>query len=230
MPPKCVVRETPDEVASTAAELVAAQIHSVVEATGECLVALAGGSTPVQTYLRLRDLDIDWAKVHFVQTDERLVADRDARSAAVIESVLGLGSPANPAGWHPIHVASDGTSAAAAYAQRLTELRVDAAPDIAVLGLGTDGHTASLFEHNLNTAVGELVVPTVYQGEQRVSLGLDYLRSIPTRVLLATGQNKQRALELVLSSDAGRVRVPAAVVLGEDGYVIADVAATPERD
>ncbi|MBF6333201.1 6-phosphogluconolactonase [Nocardia transvalensis] len=230
MPITCVFRDTSDDVAVSAAEFIAAQAHSAIEATGECLIALAGGSTPVPTYRRLRCLDIDWAKVHFVQTDERLTASADGRTAALIETTLGLDSPEHLAAWHPIPVNGDAASIAAAYAAQLAALRADGGPDIAVLGLGVDGHTASLFSHNVHSGTGDRVVSTLYHGEPRISLGLDYLRAIPTRVLLATGASKRAALGSVLSPEPGAAPVPAALVLGEDGYVFADAAARPERD
>ncbi len=229
MPLTCVFRDTPEEAAAAAVELVATQIHSAVTANGQCLIALAGGSTPAPTYRRLRSLDIHWAKVHFVQTDERVIPDATKRSATLIETVLGLDHPEAAARWHPVLVHGDGASTAAAYADRLAALRSGGVPDIAVLGLGVDGHTASIFSHNLQSDAGEPVVSTVYQGEVRVSLGLDYLRRIPTRVLLATGASKRAALESVLSPAAAAPRVPAAVILGEDGYVFADDTARSER-
>ncbi|WP_460698305.1 6-phosphogluconolactonase [Nocardia thraciensis] len=223
-------RETPEAVASAAVELIAAQARSAIAETGECLIALAGGSTPALTYRRLADCDIDWARVHFVQTDERLIAEAADRSAALIEATFGRAFVEHPAGWHPVPAAGDGDVVAAKYADQLAALRVDGVPDIAVLGLGTDGHTASIFGHNLHADRAERVVSTVYHGEPRISLGVDYLRAIPTRVLLATGASKKAALSSVLYPDeADAVPVPAAVVLGDDGYVFADAAARPER-
>ncbi|WP_280382763.1 6-phosphogluconolactonase [Nocardia wallacei] len=230
MPLTCVFRETPEEVASAAAELIATHARSAITETGECLIAVAGGSTPALTYRRLTSCDIDWARVNFVQTDERLISQAADRSAALIEATLGRIFAGHPAGWHPVPTAGDGEVVAAEYADQLAALRADGVPDIAVLGLGTDGHTASIFGHNVNTGQAEYVVSTVYHGEPRISLGVDYLRAIPTRVLLATGASKKAALSSVLSPDAHVVPVPAAVVLGDDGFVFADAAAWPGRD
>ena len=229
MPVTCRFCDTPDSVAAAAATLIAKRIESVIGVSGECVVALAGGSTPIATYSALRSLDIDWSRVHFVQTDERVIPEARQRSAALIETAFGLGGRRCQARWHPVPMCGDGDRAAIAYAGRLAAVRPGGVPDIAVLGLGTDGHTASIFRHTLDSDSRASVVTSTYHGEQRISLGLEYLRAIPTRVLLATGISKRAALTSVLAPPKTSVRVPAAVVLGEDGYVFADVAARPER-
>ncbi|WP_169811425.1 6-phosphogluconolactonase [Nocardia anaemiae] len=229
MPVTCTFCDTPDGVATAAATLIAAQIDSAVGLSGECVVALAGGSTPTATYRALRSLDIDWSRVHFVQTDERVIPEAGERSAALIEAALGLDRQELRTRWHPVPVCGDGARTAVAYAGRLADVRPGGVPDIAILGLGTDGHTASIFSQNLHSDPGATVVSTSYHGEQRVSLGLDYLRAIPTRVLLATGTGKQAALTAALSPVSSAPRVPAAIVLGQDGHVFADAAARPER-
>jgi len=228
VPVTCVFRDTPNEVVSAVAEQIASQIDSIITTAGECVLALAGGSTPAPSYRALSRLDIDWAKVHFVQTDERVIGEVAERSARLIETAFGLDHRELRARWHPVVVHGDGARTAAAYADRLATVRPGGVPDIAILGLGVDGHTASIFNHNLDTDTSAAVVSTVYRGEERVSLGLEYLRAIPTRVVLATGASKRAALGSVLRPAAGTPRVPAAVVLGEDGYVFADAAARPE--
>lgn len=110
---------------------------------------------------------------------------------------------------------------------RGTRLRAEGGPDIAVLGLGTDGHTASIFDHARPEGVCQRVIATTYHGQQRVSLGLAYLRAVPTRILLATGTSKSAALAAILNPAPGAAPVSAAVVLGQDGYVLADAAAHP---
>ncbi|MFQ6327058.1 6-phosphogluconolactonase [Nocardia sp. CWNU-33] len=223
----CMFRETPAGLASIAADLIATHIHSAINATGECLIAVAGGTTPVSTYRELSRLDIDWAKVIFVQTDERVTPQPTDRSAGLIETALGLTDPGHRATWSPIRVSGDGQETAAAYDNQLSRLRAEGVPDIAVLGLGTDGHTASIFDHTLGEAPYQRVVATTYHGEQRVSLGLNYLRAVPTRILLATGTGKRAALAEILNPATGTAPASAAVVLGQDGYVLADAAAHP---
>ncbi|MFD3595960.1 6-phosphogluconolactonase [Nocardia sp. NPDC058640] len=220
-------RDTPADLASAAADLIATHVHSAISARGECLIAVAGGTTPVSTYRELTRRDIDWAKVVFVQTDERVTPQLADRSDGLIESALGLTDPGHRATWHPIPVSGDGRETAAAYDEQLSLLRAEGVPDIAVLGLGTDGHTASIFDHTLREDPYQRVVATTYHGEQRVSLGLNYLQAVPTRILLATGGSKRAALAQILTPATGAAVTSAAVVLGQDGYILADAAAHP---
>lgn len=227
MPLTYTVHATPNDLASTAADLIATHINSAIDASGECLIAVAGGTTPVSTYRELSRRDIDWAKVIFVQTDERVTPQPNDRSAESIEAALDLSEPGYRATWCPIRVSGDSQQTAAAYDEQLSRLRAEGVPDIAVLGLGTDGHTASIFDHTLYEAPHQRVIATTFQREPRVSLGLNYLRAVPTRILLATGSGKSVALAKVITPAIGAAPVSAAVVLGEDGYVLADAAAHP---
>lgn len=227
MPLTCTVHATPADLASAAADLIATHINSAIDASGECLIAVAGGTTPVSTYRELSRRDIDWAKVIFVQTDERVTPQPYDRSAGSIEAALDLSEPGHRATWCPIRVSGDSQETAAVYDDQLSRLRAEGVPDIVVLGLGTDGHTASIFDHALYEAPLQRVVATAYQREPRVSLGLNYLRAVPTRILLATGSGKSAAVAKILTPAIGAAPVPAAVVLGEDGYVLADAAAHP---
>lgn len=227
MPLTCIVRRTPAELASAAADLIATHIHSAIEKTGECLIAVAGGTTPVATYRELATCDIDWARVVVVQTDERVTPEPTDRSARAIETALGLIDSGRRGSWHPIRTSCTGHTTAAAYDEQLSRLRAKGGPDIAVLGLGTDGHTASIFDHTRPEGMCQRVIATTYHGQQRVSLGLAYLRAVPTRILLATGTSKSEALAAILNPVPGAAPASAAVVLGQDGYVLADAAAHP---
>ncbi|MCX4097926.1 6-phosphogluconolactonase [Nocardia sp. alder85J] len=216
-----------EEVTADAAGFLAAQIGEVIRVRGGCVIALSGGSTPLPVYQRLRRLPVHWPKVAVIQTDERL----DRPYAVEIGRALGLDRSqpqhTDVAVWSPIPAGAPG-NAAVAYARQLAVLRPGDVPDIAVLGLGTDGHTAAVFDHLTGSGTGEPVVATVYREEPRVGLTAAYLRAIPTKVLLATGAGKRDALSRVVSPPGDRPRVPAAVVLAGDGYVFADRAACPE--
>ncbi|MGW5440760.1 6-phosphogluconolactonase [Nocardia asteroides] len=225
MPLTRIIRRTPGELASAAADLIATQIHSAIEKTGECVIAVGGGTTPVATYRELAARDIDWARVVFVQTDERMNSEPTDRSAGAIEAALGLSDPGHRATWYPIRLSCTSHTTAAAYDELLTRVRAVGGPDIAVLGLGTDGHTASIFDHSRPEGTCQRVIATTYHGEQRVSLGLAYLRAVPTRILLATGTSKSAALAAILKPAPDAAPASAAVVLGQDGYVLADAAA-----
>ena len=175
-------------------------------------IALAGGSTPRAAYERLGQLVEDWSGVELWFGDERAVGpdDPDSNARMVRESLLQRIGTAVP---RINRVPTPGTAEelAAAYERALRE-RVPAGPDgipildVALLGLGEDGHTASLFPHAPALDVrGELVLP-VHDAPKpppdRVTLSLDVLRAARSLLVLAAGADKaQPAAKLLAGPD-----------------------------
>lgn len=195
-------------------------------------LSLAGGTTPRPAYERLATLVDDWAGVELWLGDERLVAPDDPESnyRLVAETLLGSGAVA-----HPVPTGGSAEEAASAYAREIRS-RVPAGPDgvpeldLALLGLGEDGHVASLFPHSsaLDTR-GEVCV-AVHQAPKpppdRVSLTLDVLRAAGSTLVLAVGEGKARAAAAALAGpDPG---VPASLLADGALELIMDRAAARE--
>ncbi len=185
-------------------------------------LALAGGSTPKAAYELLGGLRSSWEGVHLWFGDERCVpeGDEDANSAMAAKALDAPGAT-----WHRIRGELGPEEAAAAYCEELA----GAVMDLTLLGLGEDGHTASLFPGNEAVDSDELAVGVWGAPKpppERVSLGLDFLNLSKRIVLLVAGEGKRDALARVLAEPDPDV--PASLLARDRLTVIADAAALGE--
>jgi 6-phosphogluconolactonase len=202
-------------------------------------LSLAGGTTPRAAYERLAALVDHWEGVELWLGDERLVPPDDPESnyRLVAETLLDGGAIA-----HPVPTGGSAEEAASAYAreiQRRVPARPDCAPelDLALLGLGEDGHVASLFPHARALGVRGAVCVAVHDAPKpppdRVSLTLDVLRAARSTVILAIGEGKARAAaEALAGPDPGlpaSLLADGALELILDRAAARDVAAQPAR-
>ena len=218
------VYATAEALADGAAAVVAAALREAVERRGEARVVLAGGSTPRALYARLAaggGGEVPWARVVVLFGDERCVPPAHAASnyRMAQETLLGR-VPVAPARVHRVHGELAPEAAADAYERTLRELLAPAgdAPllDVVLLGVGADGHTASLFPGD--AAVDERarwalpVVAPDYVGEprERVTLTRPLLESARLLLFLVAGAEKRDAVARALGADAtvpaGRLR------------------------
>jgi 6-phosphogluconolactonase len=232
-----MVRVTVTDAAAEATDQAAQRLADAIAAgrrDGRVVhLSLAGGNTPRAAYKRLAGLVDDWEGVELWLGDERLVPQDDPESnyRMLTESLLrSTGAVA-----HPVPTEGSAEQAAEAYAKELRE-RVPAGPDgvpsldLALLGIGEDGHTASLFPHApALEARGEVCV-AVHRAPKpppdRVSLTLDVLRAARRSLILAVGDGKASALARVVSGpDPG---IPASLLAGAPLELIVDRAAARE--
>ena len=211
--------ETVEEAAAVASEVLATAIASARTVRGRAHVALSGGSVVGQAYRMLGTELSDWRDVHLWYGDERVVPLDDPESTHRL-ATESLDAPG--ATWHPLAVDLGCEGAAAAYAEELDGTVID----IALNGMGPDGHTASLFPgHPMLDAQG--VAVCVYDSpkppSERVTLTLGKLNEARRIVLLVTGADKAPMLARVI---AGPDRaVPASLLARDRLEIIADAAA-----
>jgi 6-phosphogluconolactonase len=203
--------------ARAGAAVVAASIERAVSDRGVAHLAFSGGSTPWAMLDALRAHALAWSSVHAWQVDERVAPDGDpARNLTQLAAVL---DPAVVL--HPVPVgrlAPD--EAAAAYAAGLPERF-----DLVHLGLGPDGHTASLVPGDPVLDVDDADVAATarpYQGHRRVTLTYRGLRRAQRLLWLVVGADKAEALARLLAGDPG---IPAGRVGRPGAEVVADRAA-----
>ena len=211
--------DTVEEAAMAAAEVLGTAIASARTVHGEAHVALSGGSTVGQAYRMLgAELD-DWSNVHLWYGDERVVPLDDPESTHRLATGT-LNAPG--AVWHPLAVELGCEAAAAAYAEELDGTVLD----VAINGMGPDGHTASLFAGHPQLhaeGVAVCVSDSPKPPPARVTLTLGKLNEARRILLLVTGADKAPMLARVIAGPDPEV--PASLLARDRLQVIADAAA-----
>jgi len=211
----------PAAVAERGAEVVAEHADAAVADRGEFTLAVSGGHTP---WAMLAELDgrLPWDKVTIFQVDERVApeGDPDRNLTHLLRSLPAGGAAAVRA--MPVW-AGDLEAAAATYAQELPD-----ALDLVHLGLGADGHTASLVPGDpvLDVADRAVAMTGVYQGRRRMTLTYPTLDQARQVLWLVTGTDKADALRRLRDGDR---TIPAARVAAGSALLLADEAAAGRR-
>src|SRR5262245_54223828 len=207
----------PDEaaVARRAATVVAAEARAAVAARGRFVVAVSGGHTPWQMLRALADEDVPWEGLQVVQVDERVApaGDPDRNLTHLLESLL-VHAPLRPKQVHAMPVEqADLQAAAARYARTLQAIAgPERVLDLIHLGLGPDGHTASLVPGDavLDVTDFDVGLTGVYQGRRRMTLTYPIINRARRILWLVTGGEKAEPLARLRVADAsipaGRVR------------------------
>jgi 6-phosphogluconolactonase len=213
-----------DSVARAGAAFTAAEARAAVAARGRFIVAISGGHTPWKMLRALADEQMPWAGVQVVQVDERVApaGDPDRNLTHLRESLLAR-CPLDPEQIHPMPVESaDLEAASGRYALTLRQIAGSPAVlDLAHLGLGPDGHTASLVPGDpvLDVTGADVALTGVYQGRRRMTLTYPVLNRSRRIVWLVTGGEKAEMLARLCAGDrsipAGRIRQSQALVLAD---------------
>jgi len=206
------------EVTAAGASLLARWSRAAAARQGECSIAVSGGHTPLAMFAALAEKDVPWDQVTLFQVDERIAPAGDAdRNLTHLRSALqGVVVTVVPM---PVE-APDLESAALRYEQELPHRL-----DIVHLGIGPDGHTASLVPDDPVLQVTDrrvALTETAYQGRRRMTLTYPALARASQLLWIVTGQDKREALARMLKGDRD---IPAGRVQGERSLVLADRAA-----
>ena len=211
-----------EAAAQRGAELIAEAAAEAIADRDRFTLAASGGTEPWEMYRALAQCEIDWERVEVFQVDERVVPDDDPdrNLKHLLESLPG---PARSRGRAMPVTDDDLERAAAAYADQLPE-----GIDLVHLGIGPDGHTASLVPGDPVLAVDDRRVAVTggeYQGHRRMTLTYPELARALRVFWLITGEEKRDALGWLMAGDDS---IPAGRVEAHESIVIADEAASSE--
>jgi 6-phosphogluconolactonase len=201
--------------ARRAAEVIAEAAAEAIDASGKFTFAASGGKEPWEMYRLLGGLDVDWERIEVFQVDERVApdGDPDRNLTHLLES---LPEPARDR-VRPMPVTDgDLERAADEYAELLPQRL-----DLVHLGIGPDGHTASLVpgDSDLDVTDRRVTVSGEYQGRRRLTLTFPELERAGKLLWLITGDSKRGPLGWLLANERS---IPAGRVESEESIVIAD--------
>jgi 6-phosphogluconolactonase len=217
-----VVLPTAEDVALRAAAEIAAAAREAVQARGRFLLAVSGGNSPTRMFELLADEDVPWGAVELFQVDERVAPIADpARNLAALQAALLDPLQELPL-VHPMPVdAPDLEAAAERYAHALQHHGgIPPVLDLVHLGLGDDGHTASLVPGDpVLDAAADVAVTGTYRGHRRMTLTYPVINRARRILWLVTGADKAVALSRLRAGDPG---IPAGHIRSDHALVLSD--------
>jgi 6-phosphogluconolactonase len=219
-----------DSVARKAAAIIAAEAREAVVERGRFIMAVSGGHTPWLMLRALAGEKVPWEEVHVVQVDERVApAGHPDRNLTHLRESLLTRVPLRPEQVHAMPVEGPDLEAGTrSYSRTLLEL-AGSPPvlDLVHLGLGPDGHTASLVPGDpvLNVTDTDVALTGVYQGRRRMTLTYPIINRSRRILWLVTGSDKAGPLVRLRDADPS---IPAGRVRQDQGLVLADRAAAAE--
>jgi 6-phosphogluconolactonase len=223
--PKLEVLGDAEAAAARGAALIAERLRAAVAERGAATLAVSGARTPTRMLARLAQESLPWRSINLFQVDERVAADGDPnRNATQARSALGEQVERYPQQFHWMPVtAADLEAAARRYEATLA--RVAGTPpilDLVHLGLGSDGHTASIFPGEALDEGHDIGVTAPHHGHRRMTLTVPLINRARSILWLATGREKAPALARLLRGDADLV---ASRIARHSAVIVADAAA-----
>ena len=219
------VYKSAELVAQAAADYLYHQIINCVKTNNHCHVVLPGGSTPARCLELLSNKSLPWKHIHWYPGDERCYpVGHVERNDSMITEKLFSHQKSAINNLHAIPAELGPEQGAEKYAALLD---ATGGIDIVVLGMGEDGHTASLFPGNAALQNQQSAVP-VYDAPkapgERVSIGLNMLKNAGECIVFATGENKKEALQKIRQGE----KLPVAMIEPDLWFV--DEQALPAKD
>lgn len=213
-----------DAAAREAAKIIAAEARAVVAARGRFVMAVSGGQTPLQMLRALANEEISWNNTYVVQVDERVApAEHADRNLTHLRKSLLAQVPLRPEQIYAMPVEEKDLEAAArTYAQVIQDLAgTPPVLDLAQLGLGLDGHTASLVPGDPVCEItdADVAITGYYQERRRMTLTYPMLNRSRRILWLVTGAEKAEIFVRLCDGDisipAGRIRQDKALLLAD---------------
>ncbi|MFI0347717.1 MAG: 6-phosphogluconolactonase [Chthoniobacterales bacterium] len=211
-------------VAQEAASIIAADARLAVAERGRFIMAVSGGKTPWMMLRALAKEDIPWKQVHVFQVDERIAPKGDPdRNLTHLQETLLSHAPLPPEQIYAMPVEeADSIIAAKKYTQLLESI-AGSPPilDLVHLGLGSDGHTASLIPGDpvLKVNDTDVAITEVYQGRNRMTLTYPVINRARRILWVVTGSDKIKALTKLLNTD---LSIPGGLIQQDHAIILSD--------
>ncbi len=224
-----------NSLALTASDLIAQIIQLTLKNKSRAKIALCGGSTPKTAYSLLGKKNLEWSKVDLFLGDERWVDNEseDSNCFLLNNSLFQQGNPSLEASFFSVSTIelSSPEESAKDY-ERILKNNFDSDPpkfDLILLGLGDDGHTASLFPYSDSLFVrDDLITVGEGKGNKRITFTRKLLNSTDKVVFLISGFSKQKALKRLLDDSESWQRTPAKLAApGSEIIILTDKDAYP---
>ena len=194
-------------------EAIVKSAEEAIAERGQFSIVLAGGNTPRAVYRLIRELDLDWSKWHIYHGDERcLPVNHEDRNSLMVEQVWLHYVDVPTSQVHDIPAELGPIDGAKAYAQTLSGVPTF---DMVLLGLGEDGHTASLFPNHAldNSADAVPVFNSPKPPAERITLSQNRLNNTRQVIFIVTGSGKQEAVDNWRKG----IAIPATLIAPENG-------------
>ena len=208
--------ETQDAINQTTVNRILAAAKDAIAARGAFSIVLAGGSTPKSVYALLKDAQADWSKWHVYHNDDRCLPVDHVERNSLMARTTWLNHVSIPASQiYDIPAELGNIEGAKAYAKTLAGVP---AFDLVLLGLGEDGHTASLFPHQAvdNSADAVPVFDAPKPPADRITMSQQRLSNTREVIFLVTGPGKQEAVDNWRKG----VAIPATLITPKNGVDI----------
>lgn len=216
-----------ENIPARAADVFEFAIKAAVDVRGTCVLALSGGSTPGAVFAELATRDLPWEQVVITQVDERLAPEGDPARNLTGQRAAFDGLPVR---WLPLAVEGHIRRALVDTLDELKDVAGDPPVlDVVHLGLGSDGHTASLVPGDpvLEMVDQPLALTNEYQGRRRLTFTRPMLDSSRLVVWLVVGADKAEALQKLAAGDPS---IPASLLAPPNSLILADTAAAAGLD
>jgi len=209
MAPIVEVLANREDLIQRAAALIENKIQEAIDSRGRCTIALSGGSTPKPLYASLAQTPLPWDKLHCFWGDERYVpVDHPDSNEGMARQAWFNQIPIPPENIHPMPtLAGDPAVDADTYDAHLRQFFAVPAPafpvfDIILLGLGDDGHTASLFPHTAALEVNDRCIAVGNKdGQPRLTFTIPLINQARSVIFLVSGATKRPALTAIFQED-----------------------------
>lgn len=217
--------DTDGEFSSASVTLLEGLMNAAMLERGNCILGLSGGSTPRPVYEALgKSQEIDWQHVWLFLVDERYVptGNPESNTKLIQETLLAIAALPPMQFKHPADLPLEEWQQE--YEKILADLLKGKWPDIVILGMGEDGHIASLFPPVSERGMGpELTVRTTtdrFEVQNRISVTLPVLTNARSKIFLLRGKEKKKIWEEMLADDSDERRWPAKAILASGNVTL----------